>query len=107
MTNSDAPKDGDFAAYLERKVPATPRHDAVSATPAAAAKETPSPEPAHAVPGTIRQTINDVLVDGEEPTDEFLAEINALESAEPLSDEEFDRQALEHPGEDGDPRTPE
>lgn len=54
-----------------------------------------------------RQTIQDVLIDGEEPTEEFLEEWNALENAPELSDEEFERQALSAPGDDGDTGTPE
>lgn len=57
--------------------------------------------------GTKRQTLDDVLTDGEEPTAELIEEINALEQAPPLSDEELAKQALEHPGADGDPSTPE
>ncbi|MFG6432705.1 hypothetical protein [Roseateles sp. LYH14W] len=88
MTNSDTPKDGDFAAFLERQAaaPALPK------------------EPTEVAP---RQTLDDVLVGGQEPTSEFLEAIDALRRAEPLSDEELARQALEHPGADGDPSTPE
>lgn len=54
-----------------------------------------------------KQTIEDILLNGEEPTEEFLEEIIALNKAPELSDEEFERQALEAPGADGDPNTPE
>jgi hypothetical protein len=54
-----------------------------------------------------RQTIEQVLVEGQEPTEEFVEDWNAVQSAPELSDEEFERQALEAPGEDGDPSTPE
>lgn len=37
----------------------------------------------------------------------FIEELVALRNAEPLSDDELERQALEHPGADGDPATPE
>jgi hypothetical protein len=47
------------------------------------------------------------LVEGEEPTEEFLEEWNALENAPELSDEELARQALDAPGDDGDTHTPE
>lgn len=63
----------------------------------------PSQKPAHEGKD---QTLDDVL-DGEEPTEELLEEIDALEHAPPLSEEELARQALEHPGADGDPSTPE
>lgn len=88
MTHPDTPKDGDFAALLESK---------------AAAAALPS-DPERLGPG---QTLDDVLIDGEEPTAELLEELAALENAPPLSDEELTRQAIEHPGADGDPSTPE
>lgn len=93
MTNSDTPKDGDFAAFLERK--------AADAPAAAAAL------PDEATQAAQSQTLDDILVGGEEPTAEFLESIDALRRAEPLADEELARQALEHPGADGDPSTPE
>ena len=105
MTNSNTPKDGDFAAYVERKVPATPDHVAATTTPVAVPES--SQGSALGTQNSKRQTINDVLVDGAEPTDEFLEELNALEGAAPLSDEELARQALEHPGADGKTQTPE
>ena len=86
MTHPDTPKDGDFAAFLERKAAGAPPQDAPAAQP---------------------QTLQDILVGGEEPTDAFIADFKALEDAPPLSDEELARQALEHPGADGDPSTPE
>lgn len=88
MTKPDAPKDGDFASWLQAREKNLP----------AAAPE-PQPEP--------RQTVQQVLVDGEEPTEEFLEEWNALEAAPELPDEELARQALEAPGDDGDVNTPE
>ena len=45
---------------------------------------------------TKPQTINNVLVEGEEPTDEFLEEFSALRNAEPLSDDELAKQALSY-----------
>ena len=98
MTNSDTPKDGDFAAFLERKAPGASPHGAAAVA---------SPTPHELAPDAARQTLDDVLVDGEEPTQELLEELDALEQAPPLSDEELARQALEHPGADGDPSTPE
>lgn len=59
------------------------------------------------VAGRPRQTIQDVLSDGEEPTNEFLEEWNALKNAPELSDEEFEQQALSAPGDDDDTGTPE
>lgn len=84
MTSPDMPKDGDFAFYLEGKM--GPLADA---------------------PDAPRQTIEQIVVEGQEPTEEFLEEWNAEQSAPELSEEEFERQALEAPGEDGDPNTPE
>lgn len=58
-------------------------------------------------PATPReQTLQEVL-EGEEPTEEFLEEMQALEDAPELTEEELARQALEAPGADGDPSTPE
>jgi hypothetical protein len=98
MTRSDTPKDGDFASYLEGKTRRPTRPSDVVTT----VGENPS-DPAE----PPRQTIQQVLVDGEEPTDEFLEEWNALENAPDLSDEELARQALEAGGDDGDLNTPE
>lgn len=57
--------------------------------------------------GRHPQSIEDILLKGEQPTAEFLAEFIALHEAPPLSDEELEQQALEAPGDDGDPATPE
>jgi hypothetical protein len=94
MTHPDTPKDGDFAEFLERKGSDVLLAGAAAVAPAAAA---------HAAP----QTLDDVVINGEEPTPELLEAIDALEHAPPLSDEELAKQALEHPGADGDPSTPE
>ena len=99
MTTTDTPKDGDFASYLEAK-----RKNPSAASPEAGVE----PSTDFGVPiAQPRQTIQQVLVEGEEPTEEFLEEWNALESAPELSDEELAQQALNAPGEDGDTRTPE
>ena len=98
MTNADMPKDGDFASYLEGKTsrpvgaPDTATGLAVNASPPADAP---------------RQTIEQILLEGQEPTEEFLEAWNAGQSEPDISDEELERQALEAPGEDGDPSTPE
>ena len=57
-------------------------------------------------PKDTPQTLQEVL-EGEEPTEEFLEEMQALEDAPELTEEELARQALEAPGDDGDPNTPE
>ena len=54
-----------------------------------------------------RQGLEEVLLEHEELTQEFLEELAALEEAPPLSDEELARQALAAGGEDGDIKTPE
>lgn len=86
MTHPDTPKDGDLVEFIESKVT-----DVLLAGAAAVAP----------------QTLDDLLINGEEPTAELLEQMKALEQAAPLSDEELARQALEHPGADGDPSTPE
>ena len=53
-----------------------------------------------------QQTLSDVL-NGQEPTPEFLDEFVALTEAPPLSEDELEKQALNHPGGDGDTSTPE
>ena len=53
------------------------------------------------------QAIEDILLGGEEPTEAFIAEFVELHNAPPLTDEELAAQALNAPGEDGDPNTPE
>ncbi|KQW51254.1 MULTISPECIES: hypothetical protein [unclassified Roseateles] len=98
MTHPDTPKDGDFAEFLERKVSDVLLAGAAAVAPAA---------PDGLAPDASPQTLDDVLINGEEPTTELLEEMDALRQAAPLSDEELARQALEHPGADGDPSTPE
>lgn len=88
---SNTPRNGDFAALFEANGKSA---NVSNQTPA----EANIPE---------SQNINDILNNGEEPTAEFLEEMNALENAPPLSDEEFEKQALAHPGTDGDAKTPE
>ena len=56
---------------------------------------------------SAKQTLEDVLFNGEEPTEAFLEELAVLNAVPPLADDEFERQALEAPGDDGDPCTPE
>ena len=56
---------------------------------------------------TSEQKLEEVLLEHETPTPEFLAELQALTDAPPLSEEELERQALEAGGADGDKTTPE
>jgi hypothetical protein len=103
MSSLGAPKNGDFAAYVEHlaQKPADKKPDA-SEQPGSAA-----PADTMHVSARKGQTIEDVIIDGEEASDELLEELKDLENAPPLSDEELARQALEDPGADGDASTPE
>ena len=56
---------------------------------------------------TSAQKLEEVLLEHETPTPEFLAELQALKDAPPLTEEELDRQAMEAGGADGDKTTPE
>lgn len=102
MSQTNAPKDGDFAAYLERQAKAAPKQPADASEPLHVPDEPGLQAPP---PPPTRQTIVDVLMGGEEPTDELLEDMNI--DLPPLSDEELERQALLAPGADGDPGTPE
>lgn len=99
MTSHNTPHNGDFASLLEGNTKNAPEPAADSAVPLAAI------DPATAAQRL--QTIDDVLVHGEAPTDEFLEEWNELNSLPEVSDEELARQALNAPGDDGDINTPE
>lgn len=99
MPNMNATKDGDFASYLDRL--ANRNADVVLGSSVQASctlAQNVKAEP---------QTIQQVLGEGQEPTDEFVEEFKALSEAPELSDEELERQALAAPGDDGDVRTPE
>jgi hypothetical protein len=101
MTNQDTPHNGDFASFLEAKIKNTPLAATAAATESAGASSAVEP-------ATQRhQTIDDVLVHGEDPSDEFLEEFNELNNLPEVSDEELARQALNAPGDDGDINTPE
>jgi hypothetical protein len=94
MQSTSTPKDGDFASYL----------DGVANQRSNGAPETAGQTSIARTPES--QTIDQVL-EGQEPTDEFIDEFNALNEAPELSDEELERQALSAPGGDGDVLTPE
>ncbi|MDB5889858.1 MAG: hypothetical protein JWP47_689 [Polaromonas sp.] len=102
MNSSNTPNDGDFARWVDEKsevlkyelgerfpVPPTELH-----------VSSPHPETAH-------QKLEEVLLEHEQPSEEFLEEVAALEHAPPLSDDELARQALAAGGGDNDPATPE
>ena len=56
---------------------------------------------------TGRQKLEEVLLEHEEPTQEFLEELAALGETLPLSDEELAQQALAAGEAEGDSSTPE
>ena len=102
MNDSTTTKDGDFASWVEEKSEALKFElgDKFPVPPT----ELHSPS-AHIETG--RQKLEEVLLEHEAPTPEFLKELRALENAAPLSDDELARQALEAGGADGDAGTPE
>lgn len=102
MSNSDTPKDGDFAHWVDEKSEALKFEMGEKFPFPPNALHSPS---VHVETG--EQKLEEVLLEHEEPTPEFLQELAALEQAPPLSDEELARQALEAGGDDGDSSTPE
>lgn len=102
MANSDTPKDGDFASWVEEKTEAM-KFELGEKFPVPPT-ELHSPS-VHVETG--QQKLEEVLLGHETPTQAFLDELSALEKAPPLSDEELARQALESGGADGDSGTPE
>ena len=102
MNESNTPKDGDFAHWVDEKSEALKFE---------LGKKFPVPPTVLHSPSnhveTSQQKLEEVLLEHEEPTQEFLDELAALEQAPPLSDEELARQALEAGGADGDSATPE
>ncbi|MGC1172660.1 hypothetical protein [Polaromonas sp.] len=102
MNNSDTPKDGDFATWVDNKAEALKFE---------LGEKFPVPPTELHSPSvhmeTAQQKLEEVLLEHEEPTAEFLEELRALEEAPPLNDEELARQALEAGGDDGDAATPE
>ncbi|ABE44734.1 hypothetical protein [Polaromonas sp. JS666] len=102
MSNSNPPKDGDFAHWIDEKSQAL-KFELGEKFPVPPT-ELHSPS-VHVETG--EQKLEEVLLEHEEPTQEFLEELAALEDAPPLSDEELARQALEAGGTDSDNSTPE
>jgi hypothetical protein len=102
MSNSDTPKNGDFAHWVEEKSEALKFKlgETFPVPPTILVSPTVHAETGH-------QKLEEVLLEHEEPTQEFLDELAALEAAPPLSDEELARQALAAGGSDGDAATPE
>jgi hypothetical protein len=100
----EAPKDGDFASYVERTARSTyalPESAVISSKPAVGVEiSTGTPHEKH-------QTLEDIVIKGEEPTEEFLKEFISAQEEPPISDEELERQALASGGADGNRKTPE
>ena len=102
MNNSDMPKDGDFTNWVDEKTEALKFTLGEKFPVLPTELHSPS---VHVETG--KQRLEEVLLEHEEPTPEFLEELAALEQAPPLSDEELARQALEAGGGDDDNSTPE
>ena len=102
MSSSNTPKDGDFAHWVEEKSEALKFQLGEKFPVPPTALQSPS---IHVE--TSQQKLEEVLLEHEAPTQEFLDELAALERAPPLSDEELARQALNAGGGDGDSSTPE
>ena len=104
MSHPDKPQDeeGEFSHWVDE------RSEALKFK---LGESFPVPPPALHSPSahveTSHQKLEEVLLEHEEPSEEFLQELAALQAAPPLSDEELARQALEDPGADGDRSTPE
>jgi hypothetical protein len=111
MPSSNTPKDGDFAAFLEHQHNHPIQHE-IAHPPVLA----PHPLPGEAA------TPGEIAADAKAYADDYeaasiaadlaeakeLAELEQItEEALEVTDEELERQALEHPGLDGDPSTPE
>ena len=102
MSDSNTPKDGDFANWVDGKSEALKFELGEKFPIPTTVLHSPS---VHVE--TSEKKLEEVLLEHEEPTQEFLDELAALEQAPPLSDEELARQALEAGGAEGDSTTPE
>ena len=102
MSNSNLPKDGDFAHWVDEKSAALKFELGEKFPIPPTALQSPS---VHVETG--QQKLEEVLLGHEAPTPEFLEELAALEDAPPLSDEELAQQALAAGGADDDITTPE
>lgn len=101
MSDSDTPREGDFAHWVDEKSEAL-KFELGEKFPVAA-MELHSPS-VHVQ--TSGQKLEEVMLEHEEPTSSFLEELHALETAPQMSDEELTRQALAAGGADGDAATP-
>ena len=91
MSDSHSPGNGNFAALVEEKsmlvMAALPE---AHPNPALIhAGEAPSPADGH-----VHQCLEDVLINGEEPTDELLQSLKESTELPPLTEEELAQQAL-------------
>jgi hypothetical protein len=102
MSNSNPPKDSDFAHWVGEKSEALKFELGEKFPVPPTALHSPS---VHVETG--RQKLEEVLLEHEEPTPEFLEELAALEKAPTLSDEELAQQALAAGEAEGDSSTPE
>ena len=100
MASSQPPASNDFSRWVEEKSEAVLADLSDRFPPA-----TSGPQAVHAE--TSSQRIEEVLMGHEQPQDDLLDELAALENAPPLSDAELERQALQDGGRDADPATPE
>ena len=102
MNDSDAPLNTEFSHWVGEKSEALKYElgEKFPVPPTVLASDAAHPE-------TTGQKLEEVLLGYAEPTPEFLEEVAAYGTAEPLSEEELARQALEAGGADGDPTTPE
>ena len=102
MSQSEMPRDGDFSKWVDEKSEALKFE---------LGEKFPVPPTILVSPSmhveTGRQKLEEVLLEHEAPSEEFLEELAALNQAPPLSDEELALQALAAGGADGDNKTPE
>lgn len=99
MTPGNTPKNNDFVRWVDEK-------SEIIKDDLAEKLSTTSPLEAHQL-APQKQSLEEVLLGHEEPTEELLREIADLEAAAPLSDEELAYQAMADGGADQDVATPE
>ena len=102
MNDSNTPRDGDFANWVEGRsgVLKFELGDKFPVPPTVLQSPSVHVE-------TSAQKLEEVLLEHEAPTQEFLDELAALEQAPALSDEELARQAFEAGGADGESTIPQ
>lgn len=102
MSENDAPADGGFGHWVDEKAEALKFELGEKFPVPPTVLVSPS---AHGETGV--QKLEEVLLEHEQPSPEFLEELAALDRAPALDDEELARQALAAGGADGDSTTPE